>query len=179
MPKAHSSRTPYVQPYRYPSPDVPLSVIRRFARQIAARFRPKKIILYGSYAYGTPHAESDVDLLVVMPASNEITQAIRIKQAFERPFALDLIVKTPSKMARGLRDEDWFLREIVEKGKLLYEAANRTVGAKGRGGSHRRSKPRRPDAAAAGPGVLSLPASRRRVSQGTASRAKHRHSKNA
>jgi predicted nucleotidyltransferase len=123
---------PYVQPYRYPSPNIPLSAIRRFARQIAERFLPEKIILFGSYAYGTPHPESDVDLLVVMPASNEISKAIRIKQALERPFALDLVVKAPKRLERGLREGDWFLCEVVAKGKVLYEAANRSVGAQGR-----------------------------------------------
>jgi hypothetical protein len=54
----------YVQPYRYASPNIPLAAIRRFARRIAERFQPDKIVLFGSYAYGTPHNESDVDLLV-------------------------------------------------------------------------------------------------------------------
>ena len=67
-----------VQPYRYASPNIPLTAIRRFARQIAERFQPQKIYLFGSYAYGTPHAESDVDLLVVMPASDVVNMAIRI-----------------------------------------------------------------------------------------------------
>ena len=57
---------------------MPALVIRRFARQVAERFRPDKIILFGSYAYGTPHADSDVDILVVMPARNQIDQAVRI-----------------------------------------------------------------------------------------------------
>jgi predicted nucleotidyltransferase len=119
MAKKRTTPVPYVQPYRYPSPNIPLSAIRRFARQIAERFQPEKIILFGSYAYGTPHNESDVDLMVIMPASNEISKAIRIKQAFERPFALDLIVKTPKHIERGLQENDWFLREVIEKGKVL------------------------------------------------------------
>ncbi len=51
------------------------------SREIAERFHPKKIILFGSYAYGTPHADSDVDLLVIMPARNMIDQAVRIRCA--------------------------------------------------------------------------------------------------
>jgi predicted nucleotidyltransferase len=85
----------YVQPYRYPSPNIPLSAIRRFARQIAERFRPDKIILFGSYAYGRPHNESDVDLLVIMPAYDVVAQAIRISGAFERLFPHSIIVRTP------------------------------------------------------------------------------------
>src|SRR5262245_34279405 len=57
--------------------DVPLSAIRRFARQVAERFHPDKIILFGSHAYGTPHADSDVDILVIMPARNQLDQAFK------------------------------------------------------------------------------------------------------
>src|SRR5207248_9815615 len=126
--KLRSASPPYVQPYRYPAPAIPLSAIKRFARQIAERFHPEKIVLFGSYAYGTPHEESDVDLLVVMPTRNPIAQSIRIDLAFERPFSLDLIVRTPSQIKRGLREDDcdWFLREVMEKGKVLYEAPNRS-----------------------------------------------------
>jgi predicted nucleotidyltransferase len=121
MRKTTATPTPYVQPYRYPSPHIPLAAIRRFAHRIAKQFQPRKIILFGSYAYGKPHAESDVDLLVVMPASDVVNMAIRISLAFERPFSFDLIVRTPDQMERGVKDSDWFLREIVEKGKVLYE----------------------------------------------------------
>jgi len=48
------------EPRWYSGADVPMSVIRRFARQIGEQFRPEKVILFGSYAYGTPHADSDV-----------------------------------------------------------------------------------------------------------------------
>lgn len=119
---------PYVQPYRYPSPHIPMSAIKRFARKIADRFHPQKIVLFGSYAYGTPHVESDVDLLVIMPARNEIDMSVRISTSFERPFALDLIVKTPNHVDRSLREGDWFLKEVIEKGKVLYEAPDCAVG---------------------------------------------------
>jgi hypothetical protein len=56
--------------------DVPMRVIRDFARQVGKRFQPEKIILFGSYAYGTPHADSDVDILVVMPCLNQHSQAL-------------------------------------------------------------------------------------------------------
>ncbi len=128
--------------YRYRSPNVPMSAIRRFARQIAEKFRPDKIILFGSYASGNPHAESDVNLLVVMPARNEIDQAVRIVLAFESPFSLDLIVRTPKRIERDLKDGDWFLNEVLAKGDILYEATDRTLGPKGRGRLSGRTKPR-------------------------------------
>src|ERR1041384_3009736 len=124
----------YVQPYRYASPNIPLAAIRRFARRIAERFHPDKIILFGSYAYGKPHEESDVDLLVIMRTRNAIDQSIRIKTAFKRMFSLDLIVRTPWQVERGLKDNNWFLREIMEKGKVLYEARDCQMGSKSRTG---------------------------------------------
>src|SRR6516162_4092679 len=105
MAKRHSAPVPYVQPYRYPSPNIPRSAIRRFARQIAERFRPEKIILFGSYAYGTPHNESDVDLLVILPTRDPIATSVRMDLAFERPFSLDLIVRTPKQIERGLNPD--------------------------------------------------------------------------
>src|SRR2546427_11933114 len=100
----------------------PPSAIGRFARQIVERFHPDKVILFGSYAYGTPTADSDVDLLVVMPTRNQLEQAVRIDEAIEeRGFPLDLIVRTPKTLASRLRWGDSFLREIMARGKILYE----------------------------------------------------------
>lgn len=89
-------------------------------------------MLFGSFAYGTPNADSDVDLLVVMQAANEINQSVRIRLALEAPFPLDLIVRTPERLRQRFLDGDWFLREIMEKGKVLYEKRNGPVDAKGR-----------------------------------------------
>lgn len=104
----------------YRGADVPVREIRQFAHQVAERFQPDKIVLFGSYAYGTPHADSDVDILVVMPARNQIDQACRIDDVFDPPFPLDLIVRTPKNLALGLAEVDSFLREVMAKGKVLY-----------------------------------------------------------
>ncbi|MFO0892088.1 MAG: nucleotidyltransferase domain-containing protein [Isosphaeraceae bacterium] len=106
--------------------------IRELAREIAERFRPDRIILFGSYAYGTPHADSDVDLLVIMPARNMIDQAVKIRRATSHPFPLDLIVRTPEVMKQRIEDGDWFLREIAGKGIVLYEATDEGVDREGR-----------------------------------------------
>jgi predicted nucleotidyltransferase len=120
-------------PRWYRGADVPLSVIRRFAREVAECFQPEKIILFGSHAYGQPHADSDVDILVVMPARNQIDQAVRIDRATDPPFPLDLIVRTPKTLAWRLKEGDSFLQEIVGKGKVLYEKTDQGMGPKGRG----------------------------------------------
>jgi len=105
--------------YRYLPPNIPMSAIRRFARRIAEQFDPEKIVLFGSFAYGTPHQDSDVDLLVVMPAYDEINQAIRIKSAFDLVFPMDLIVRTPERLRRRLAEGDSFLQEITRRGIVL------------------------------------------------------------
>ena len=125
---------------------VPLSAIRRYARRIAERFQPDRIILFGSYAYGTPDPASDVDLLVVMPTNNQSEQAVRIGEALEDEgiepgFALDLLVRTPKTLNDRLRWGDWFLREIVARGKVLYEKTDRRVGEQGRRRLPRGSEP--------------------------------------
>ena len=104
-----------------------MRVIRRFAREVAERFQPDKIILFGSYAYGTPHADSDVDVLVVMPARNQLDMAVKISLAIDPSFPLDIIVRTPKNMKWRLEEGDSFLREIMSRGKLLYEGEEATV----------------------------------------------------
>jgi len=101
---------------------VPQAAIEDVVRQIVQRFQPQQIILFGSYAYGQPRAESDVDLLVVLDTEDKETeQAVRICQEIEYHFGLDLIVRTPATLAHRLVQGDMFLREIVSKGKVLYE----------------------------------------------------------
>src|SRR6266481_1844295 len=106
---------------------VPFSAIRKLALEIAEKFHPEKIILFGSYAYGKPHRDSDVDLLVIMPAWNEISKACRISCAVDRAFPLDILVRTPENLRWRLEEGDWFLREAVGKGKVLYEKTNRAL----------------------------------------------------
>ena len=115
-----------------------MRVIRRYARQVAERFHPDKIILFGSFAYGTPNEDSDVDILVVMPARNQLDQAYKIRCAVTAPFPMDLIVRTPHSMKWRLAEGELFLTEIVTKGKVLYEKDNGRVGGKGRRGSRQR-----------------------------------------
>lgn len=105
----------------YRGADIPMRVIRKFARDVAERFHPDKIVLFGSYAYGKPHADSDVDMLVILPARNTTDMAIKIHLALMPPFPIDIIVRTPKEMRWRLAERESFLVEILEKGKVLYE----------------------------------------------------------
>ncbi|MCI0380488.1 MAG: nucleotidyltransferase domain-containing protein [Gemmataceae bacterium] len=116
----------------YRGANVPMAVIRRFARDVVKHFRPDKIILFGSHAHGRPHADSDVDILVIMPARNELDQAFKIHSTLLPPFPLDIIVRTPKEMQWRLEEGESFTMEIVMKGNVLYEKSDPAVGAKGR-----------------------------------------------
>ncbi|MGH7222602.1 MAG: nucleotidyltransferase domain-containing protein, partial [Gemmataceae bacterium] len=121
----------------YRGADIPMSEIRLFARQVAERFQPDKIILFGSYAYGQPHEDSDVDLLVIMPARNQLDQAFKIRLTVPAPFPMDLLVRTPKEMKWRLEEGESFLTEITTKGKVLYEKDDRRMSEQSR------SRPRR------------------------------------
>jgi predicted nucleotidyltransferase len=104
MAKKSTKSSPAVPPECYWGADVPMRAIRRFARQVAERFQPDKIILFGSYAYGTPNADSDVDILVIMPARNQRSKAGRIRWEVPAPFPMDLIVRTPENLRWRLEE---------------------------------------------------------------------------
>ncbi len=97
--------------------------IKQVCEQIARLFKPERIVLFGSYAYGRPTTDSDVDLLVVMPFKGKgFRKASEIRSRIDADFPLDLVVRTPEEVSRRLADGDFFLREITEKGALLYAA---------------------------------------------------------
>ncbi len=97
--------------------------IKRVCAQIARLFQPERIVLFGSYAYGHPTSDSDVDLLVVMPfVGKGFRKASEIRSRIDADFPLDLVVRTPAELRRRLEHGDYFLREATEKGELLYAA---------------------------------------------------------
>lgn len=100
---------------------IEMQQIEELGHRIAHAFHPEQIILFGSYAYGQPTADSDVDLLIIMPYEGHSTRkAVEIAQHVCPPFALDMIVRSPEQIAQRLAWNDWFLREIIEKGRVLY-----------------------------------------------------------
>jgi predicted nucleotidyltransferase len=105
--------------------------IRAFSNAIAREFRPHKIVLFGSYAYGKPTEDSDVDVLVIMPFDRrQGRKSLEIRQRIPADFPLDLIVRTPESITRRMRLGDCFVQEILAKGDVLYEATDPGVGGK-------------------------------------------------
>lgn len=104
-------------------PAITRSKIRKFARQVARQFNPHKIILFGSYAYGKPTEDSDVDVLVVLSFKGRNPEkATEIWMATKPEFPIDIMVRKPAELKERLRMGDFFFREITEKGIALYEA---------------------------------------------------------
>ena len=104
---------------------IPDEVIHELIARIAAEFDPQRIILFGSYAYGQPRPESDVDVLVIMETDlRETQQALKIRQHINPLFGVDILVYTPARLEQRLKLGDSFLQEIVEKGRVVYESPN-------------------------------------------------------
>ena len=107
---------------------VELERILSFSEQIARDFQPERIILFGSYAYGSPGDDSDVDILVVLPFKGKSARKIlEILNKTDPKIPVDLIVCTPERLKERITNNDWFMREITEKGRLLYESDHARV----------------------------------------------------
>jgi predicted nucleotidyltransferase len=111
---------------------VTIHEIRQAAGRIAQRFKPQRIILFGSYAYGIPNQNSDVDLLILLNGRNVHDEALRIREAIDFAFPIDLLVRSPQEFERRIGWGDFFLKEVQEKGRVLYEAPDARVGDKSR-----------------------------------------------
>ena len=99
--------------------------IKDLCRQIVTDFKPEKIVLFGSYARGTPTVDSDLDFLVVMPfKGRSVNQAIRIRRRISTDMPLDLVVRTPQQIERRLKMNDFFIKEVIDQGHVLYESKN-------------------------------------------------------
>jgi uncharacterized protein len=104
------------------------NTIRAYAWRIAREFKPERIILFGSYASGTPTSDSDVDLLVIMRhTDNNTEQAVKIHLRVAPPFPMDLLVRRPRDVRDRLHMDDYFIRDIVEQGRVLYEGRDARV----------------------------------------------------
>lgn len=108
--------------FRIPVKDVLPTVVERLVHAL----HPEKIILFGSYAYGMPTPDSDVDLLVIMDTNGTQTERYMVvsRLIYPRPFPVDILVKRPDEIQHALESGDFFIEEIVTKGQTLYERSN-------------------------------------------------------
>jgi predicted nucleotidyltransferase len=102
------------------------TTLPKAVNRLVTKLKPDKIILFGSYAYGNPTPDSDVDLLIVMEANGKDTYVAASLALYPRKFPVDIIVKTPKEVEEELkRKGNFFFRDIVYKGRVLYERRRR------------------------------------------------------
>jgi predicted nucleotidyltransferase len=90
--------------------------------KIAREFQPERIILFGSYAYGAPGPDSDVDLLVVLQFEGKgFRKSVEILNRVAPDFPVDLVARRPDDTARRYEEGDPLIREALDRGKVLYE----------------------------------------------------------
>lgn len=105
---------------------VAMKDIEAVSREIVDRFHPRRIILFGSHANGTPTEDSDVDLLVVLPFRGRAAfKEAEIRLALDVPFGVDVLARTPEMVRRRLAMGDMFMEDILHEGIVLYDADNR------------------------------------------------------
>ncbi len=107
---------------------VSMDTIREFGKRIGKDFRPEKVILFGSYAYGSPKEESDVDLLVILDFEGKsFRKSLEILNKIDPHFAVDLIVRNPEDTRERYAQGDPMIKEALDRGMVLYERRDRRM----------------------------------------------------
>jgi predicted nucleotidyltransferase len=108
----------------YPVP-ITETLLQGITQRIVENFDPEKVILFGSHVAGTAQADSDVDLLVIMETEHPpLERTIAVKKVCRPRFVpMDVLVKTPEEVAAQLARGNFFLRQILTEGRVLYERA--------------------------------------------------------
>src|SRR4030042_316297 len=99
-------------------------IITEIVDRISKGYKPKKVILFGSYAYGEPSEDSDIDLLIIKNTDKRpIDRWVEVKRILRdksRMLPISPLVYTEKEIEQRLALKDFFVEEILEKGELLY-----------------------------------------------------------
>ena len=91
--------------------------------KIVREYQPEKIILFGSWAWGKPHEDSDIDLLIVMESNKPRIERQRdvLSMMYPSDVPIDVLVYTPRELEESInKSRNLFLEDIVHNGKALY-----------------------------------------------------------
>jgi len=107
-------------------PEATRAELDKIVSRLVDTYRPEKIILFGSYAYGKPNADSDLDLLIIKKSSERFidrwVNVRRIVSDPKRSISFEPIVLTPDEVKERLAIGDQFIKEIITRGEILYAA---------------------------------------------------------
>lgn len=99
-------------------------IIEEITKKLVQDYHPEKIILFGSYAYGKPDRDSDIDLLVISKTNLSFyKRLVKIRgliSDLRRGYPFEPIVLTPAEIKERIRKNDKFIEEIMLRGKVLY-----------------------------------------------------------
>jgi predicted nucleotidyltransferase len=97
-------------------------LIQEIKNRIVSEVHPEKIILFGSYAYGNPTKDSDLDLLVILPTEEPMhTRVTRIRKLLQNVrIPKEIIVYTPQEVEKWKNASAAFITSIMKKGKVIY-----------------------------------------------------------
>ena len=98
--------------------------INKISKKISVSYNPEKIILFGSFAWGKPTKDSDVDLFIVKNTKqNRYARQLKVRRLIQGELPVDILVYTPKEIDERLKLEDFFINDILNKGKVIYEKA--------------------------------------------------------
>jgi len=99
-------------------------IITRIAEKITTQYQPQKIILFGSYAWGDPTKDSDLDLLIVKETNEKHRKrSLSIRKILSEEnglIGMDILVYTPEEFSERIEMGDSFLSKILREGEVLY-----------------------------------------------------------
>jgi len=104
------------------------NILSEIVEKLKSEYKPLKIILFGSYAYGNPTEDSDIDLLILKDTNkrrvDRFVQVKRIIYNHNCKIPVSPLVYSPEELEERLRIGDDFIKEIIQKGTILYERAS-------------------------------------------------------
>ncbi|MEK7103778.1 MAG: nucleotidyltransferase domain-containing protein [Patescibacteria group bacterium] len=100
------------------------SEIQNVVKRIAERYKPEKIYLFGSFAWGEPNKDSDVDFFIVKETSErKFDRQLKVRRIISGDLPADIVVYNNQEIKERVSLGDFFVKKILNQGKLVYDCA--------------------------------------------------------
>ena len=95
--------------------------VKEVIQDIIQEYKPEKIYLFGSFAWGKPTKDSDIDIFIIKKTKKDrIERQLEVRRIIKGRLPVDILVYTPEEIEKRLKMKDFFIKDIIDKGKLLY-----------------------------------------------------------